>query len=52
MVQTPQGKDLSVVLNAIRSTSSSAYQTTVPMATAANIMDVGTAVSKCTNGNP
>jgi hypothetical protein len=44
MVQTPQGKDLSVVLNAIRSTSSSAYQTTVPMATAANIMDVGTAV--------
>lgn len=44
MVQTPQGKDLSVVLNAIRSTSSSAYQTTVPMATASNIMDVGSAV--------
>jgi hypothetical protein len=44
MVLTPQGKDLSVVLNAIRSTSSSAYQTTVPMATAANIMDVGAAV--------
>lgn len=44
MVQTPQGKDLSVVLNAIRATSSSAYQTTVPMATAANIMDVGKAV--------
>jgi hypothetical protein len=44
MVQTPQGKDLSVVLNAIRATSSSAYQTTVPMATATNIMDVGSAV--------
>jgi hypothetical protein len=44
MVQTVQGKDLSVVLNAIRATSSSAYQTTVPLATAANIMDVGAAV--------
>lgn len=39
-----QGKDLSVVLNAIRATSSSAYQSTVPMATATNITDVGTAV--------
>lgn len=39
-----QGKDLSVVLNAIRATSSSAYQTTVPMATATNITDVGAAV--------
>ena len=39
-----QGKDLSVVLNAIRATSSSAYQSTVPMATASNIADVGTAV--------
>jgi hypothetical protein len=44
MVQTPQGKDLSVVLNAIRATSSSAYQNTVPMATPSNIMDVGAAV--------
>jgi hypothetical protein len=39
-----QGLDLSVVLNAIRATSSSAYQTTVPMATASNIKDVGAAV--------
>jgi hypothetical protein len=44
MAKTPQGKDLSTVLNAIRSTSSSAYQTTVPAATATNIMDVGAAV--------
>ena len=39
-----QGKDLSVVLNAIRATASSAYQATVPMATADNISDVGAAV--------
>lgn len=39
-----QGKDISVVLNAIRSTSSSAYQSAVPLATAKNISDVGTAV--------
>jgi hypothetical protein len=44
MVKTAQGKDLSVVLNAIRATSSSAYQTAVPLATAANILDVGKAV--------
>jgi len=44
MVKTPQGKDLSVVLNAIRATSSSAYQSTVPLATASNITDVGAAV--------
>lgn len=44
MAVTTQGRDLSVVLNAIRSTSSSAYQTTIPLATAANIMDVGAAV--------
>jgi hypothetical protein len=44
MVQTPQGKDLSAVLNIIRTTASSAYQSTVPMATASNIMDVGGAV--------
>ena len=39
-----QGKDLSLVLNAIRATSSSAYQTAIPMATASNITDVGAAV--------
>ena len=39
-----QGKDLSVVLNAIRATASSAYQSAVPMATADNISDVGAAV--------
>lgn len=39
-----QGKDLSTVLNAIRATASSAYQTTIPMATADNIQDVGHAV--------
>jgi hypothetical protein len=44
MVQTTQGLDLSVVLNAIRSTSSSAYQNAVPAATASNIKDVGAAV--------
>lgn len=44
MVSTPQGTDLSTVLNAIRATSSDAYQTAVPLATASNIKDVGTAV--------
>lgn len=44
MAMTPQGKDISVVLNAIRATASSAYQTAVPIATASNISDVGTAV--------
>jgi hypothetical protein len=44
MAKVNQGKDLSVVLNAIRATSSSAYQNTVPMATASNITDVGAAV--------
>lgn len=44
MTATPQGKDLSAVLNVIRATSSSAYQSTVPMATASNIADVGQAV--------
>lgn len=39
-----QGKDLSTVLNVIRATSSSAYQTTIPLATATNITDVGNAV--------
>ena len=39
-----QGKDISVVLNAIRATASDAYQNTVPLATAKNISDVGTAV--------
>ena len=41
---TPQGKDISVVLNAIRATASDAYQNTVPKATLNNITDVGTAV--------
>ena len=40
----PQGKDLSAVLNVIRNTASDAYQSTVPMATATNISDVGEAV--------
>ena len=40
----PQGKDISVVLNAIRATASDAYQSTVPKATLNNITDVGTAV--------
>lgn len=44
MAKVNQGKDLSVVLNVIRATSSSAYQTAIPLATAANIMDVGAAV--------
>ena len=39
-----QGKDISVVLNAIRATASDAYQSTVPKATLNNITDVGTAV--------
>lgn len=36
--------DVSVILNQIRAMSSSAYQTAVPLATATNIEDVGTAV--------
>lgn len=40
----PQGTDISTVLNAIRATASDAYQTAVPLATADNIQDVGTAV--------
>lgn len=39
-----QGSDVSVVLNAIRETASSAYQNTIPLATASNISDVGEAV--------
>lgn len=39
-----QGNDISKVLNYIRETSSSAYQTEVPLATADNIEDVGKAV--------
>ena len=39
-----QGKDISVVLNAIRATASDAYQSTVPRATLNNITDVGAAV--------
>lgn len=37
-------KDVSTILNTIRATSSSAYQTAVPLATATNIVDVGKAV--------
>src|SRR5699024_9260041 len=44
MVGKTQGKDTSVLLNAIRNTASSAYQTAVPLATAENIVDVGEAV--------
>lgn len=40
----PQGTDISSVLNVIRATASDAYQTTVPLATAQNITDVGEAV--------
>ena len=36
--------DVSTILNTIRATSSSAYQTAVPLATADNIADVGAAV--------
>ena len=36
-----QGNDISTVLNAIRQTASSAYQSEVPIATADNIIDVG-----------
>ena len=39
-----QGTDVSTMLNAIRATSSDAYQTEIPLATAANIKDVGAAV--------
>lgn len=44
MAKTPQGSDLSSVLNLIRKGSSNAYQTSVPLATATNIADVGMAV--------
>lgn len=40
----PQGTDVSSILNIIRATASSAYQDTVPLATADNITDVGVAV--------
>src|SRR5690625_3696411 len=38
---TPQGTDVSVILNEIRQTASNAYQDSVPLATADNIKDVG-----------
>lgn len=41
-----QGTDMSVILNNIRATASSAYQSAVPVATASNITDVGHAVLK------
>lgn len=40
----PQGTDISVILNEIRQTASSAYQDAVPLATAESITDVGQAV--------
>lgn len=43
MVQT-QGTDISVILNELRQTATSAYQNTVPLATVSNIVDVGQAV--------
>lgn len=39
-----QGKDISQVLNYIRATASSAYQSEIPLSTAENIIDVGEAV--------
>lgn len=42
----PQGTDISVILNEIRQTASSAYQSAIPVATMANITDVGEAVIK------
>jgi hypothetical protein len=39
-----QGTDVSTLLNVIHATASDAYQTTVPLATASNITDVGEAV--------
>ena len=44
MVKKPQGTDISVILNDIRATASSAYQDAVPFATADSIVDVGKAV--------
>lgn len=44
MAKKPQGKDTSVLLNAIRTTASSAYQDEIPIATAENIVDVGAKV--------
>ena len=44
MVQVPQGTDISVILNELRQTATSAYQDSVPLATADTITDVGNAV--------
>lgn len=44
MVKKPQGTDISVVLNELRQTASNAYQDTVPLTTAKDIVDVGQAV--------
>jgi hypothetical protein len=41
-----QGTDISVILNELRQTATSAYQDTVPIATMSNITDVGAAVIK------
>lgn len=44
MVKVPQGTDISIILNELRQTATSAYQDTVPLATADTITDVGKAV--------
>ena len=44
MAQVPQGTDISTILNELRQTATSAYQDSVPLATADTITDVGNAV--------
>src|SRR5690625_648485 len=44
MAKKPQGTDISVILNELRQTASNAYQDTVPLTTAKDIVDVGQAV--------
>src|SRR5690625_4745361 len=44
MDKKPQGTDISIILNELRQTATSAYQDTVPLATADTITDVGKAV--------
>lgn len=46
MAKKPQGTDISVILNELRQTATSAYQDTVPLTTAKDIVDVGEAVLK------
>lgn len=44
MAKKPQGTDISIILNELRQTATSAYQDNVPLATADTITDVGKAV--------